>query len=134
MNRPWRALLIVLTVLSFLVTSTGWGVASGAMAGSSGHHGAAQSCDGRASHAEGASDHQHGECGVSDASGAADEHGSDEPASSCCAMACHAAIEADGWAGVSRLLGRSVRNSILHAGVKEASLLGFERPPRAIGL
>ena len=129
-----RSFVILLTVLAFSVTSTGWGIASSLMvsSGGKGHHAPIE-----ASHSSGS--HGHGNedlvldsaCLEADGSACATKHQRGDASTSCCAMACHAAIPASGCAMAIIAFVRTIDHPSLEAGVKGSSATRLERPPRS---
>ncbi|MFG1466162.1 hypothetical protein V5F77_25175 [Xanthobacter sp. DSM 24535] len=129
-----RSFAILLTVLAFSVTSTGWGIASGLMAssGGRGHHAPIE-----ASHSSGS--HEHGDSGLAqnsacleaDGSACSAQHQHGDASNSCCAMACHTAIPASGCAMAIIAFMRTIDHPSLDVGVKESSATRLERPPRS---
>jgi len=95
MMHSLRSFVILLTVLAFSVTSTGWGIASSLMvsSGGKGYHAPIEASHSSGSHEHGDSDlAQNSACLEADGSACAAKHQHGDE--SCCAMACHTAISA----------------------------------------
>ncbi|OCC04611.1 hypothetical protein BA190_13005 [Labrys sp. WJW] len=129
MIRNVRPVLCLLLALLFAVTSVGWAMASTRMAGDQAmsHH-AGKNADapdhGGDVALEGMSCHQAPPCGGETHEG--------EAASTCCALACHVAMET----GVSSLNARTfiiaIRRTIVAPGLPMSMLSLLDRPPRQV--
>ncbi|MFG1352300.1 MAG: hypothetical protein B7X99_13015 [Rhizobiales bacterium 17-65-6] len=133
MMHSLRSFVILLTVLAFSVTSTGWGIASSLMvsSGGKGHHAPIEASHSSGSHEHGDSDlAQNSACLEADGSACAAKHQHGDESNSCCAMACHTAIPASGCAMAIIAFVRTIDHPSLEAGVKGSSATRLERPPR----
>jgi len=129
-----RSFVVLLTVLAFLVTSTGWGIANTLMvsSGGKGHHAPIETSHSSGSHEHGDSDlAQNSACLEADGSACSAQHQHGDASNSCCAMACHTAIPASGCAMAIIAFVRTIDHPSLDAGVKESSATRLERPPRS---
>lgn len=131
MMRSLRAFLILLTMLTFTVSSVGWTLTSASAAsGSGGHHAVTDGAQAR-DHLDDGADHAHESyCERADNGACGTDHDHAELASSCCALACHTVIPNHGhFTSIAEIV-RLVDPPVLQIGIKEASGARFERPPR----
>ncbi|HQT15771.1 MAG TPA: hypothetical protein PLV46_30300 [Reyranella sp.] len=134
MMHPLRSFVILLTVLTFSVTSTGWGIASGLMvsSGGKGHNAPIAASYSSESHEHGDSDlGQNLACLNANGQACADKHHHSDTSSSCCAMACHTAIPASAYDMVVIASERAIDHPSFESGVKGSSATRLERPPRS---
>jgi len=134
MIRVLRPFLCVCIAIVFAISSVGWSVASArvtAESGAVGHHAAAVG-------AKVDVDHHHNPHALSDdlaqcnGAGApcSGEQPQDETSTSCCAMACHIAMQACGPEFIYRAVISDIDRSILAAGLRSTIAARLDRPPR----
>ena len=132
-----RFFAILLTVLAFSVTSTGWGIASGmkASGGGKGHHATIETDHSAGSHAHGNSDLAQGHgCHDGASSGCGPDDQSGDTSSSCCAISCHTAIESAGCTTTLIAIVRTIDHPLIETSVRGSSSTRLERPPRPADL
>ena len=140
MLRRLRHIIILLTALTFSVSSVGWSVASVVIGGMSGneHHSTVglaatepgdQTAVGTA-HQHSSSAH-HAACDASSGIECKSEPQESGATNSCCAAACHTAMLASHYVATVIALARAIEHPPLEVGVKEASVVRFKRPPRS---
>lgn len=128
MIRLLRPFLCLMLALVFAVTSVGWAVASARMAGepTMSHHAAGMKADmphhGEEASAAGMACHDPAPCGSENHQG--------EAASTCCALACHVAVETRVPLLNARTFTVTIKRTLPEPGSQMAMLSLLDRPPR----
>ncbi|MFC2249664.1 hypothetical protein ACETRX_08590 [Labrys portucalensis] len=128
MIRLLRPFLCLVLALLFAVTTVGWAMASTRMAGDQAmsHHAAGKEAEtphhGDEAAMEGMSCHPPAPCG--------NENSAGEAASTCCAFACHVAVETDAPLLNARTFTIAIKRSIREQDSPMSMLSLLDRPPR----
>ncbi|PRH84300.1 hypothetical protein C5L14_27545 [Labrys okinawensis] len=128
MIRLFRPFLCLMLALLFAVTTVGWAMASTRMAGdlATSHHAAGKKAD--APHHDQAT--MTGEMSCHPPAPCSDEDGAGEAASTCCAFACHVAVETDAPLLNARTFIIAIKLAFMEPGLPMAMLSLLDRPPR----
>lgn len=143
MLRRMRHIIVLLTALTFVVSSVGWSIAGAALSGMSGngHHSATAFAETEHgdhaglddTHEHTASSH-HATCDASAGTGCQPDAQESGATSSCCATACHTAMLTSLYIATVIAFARTVDHAPLEVGVTEAATTRLDRPPRLADL
>jgi len=143
MLRRMRHIIVLLTALTFVVSSVGWSIAGAALSGmpGNGHHSAAAVAETEHgdyaslddTHANTASTH-HAACDASVGAGCQPDAQESGATTSCCATACHTAMLTSPYVATVVAFARTVDHAPLEVGVTEAATARLDRPPRLADL
>jgi hypothetical protein len=136
MIRSVRPLLCLFIAIAFAISSVGWSNASARQAAepASGNHHSAMSGKKSLDH-HGGTERNSSDIALCDLAGGpcSGDHHSDETAPSCCAMACHIAIQVSDPEAHYHAMISKVEHSDVSSGVATSMIGRLDRPPRTAG-